>query len=246
MNITIRFLNRHNTEHNAFKLHSHKCYEIVYFLSGCGKTLIGDKEYDIKENCICIVEPNCEHIEHINGYGEILFIGFDYSGEHPLKAGVYTCSDKNRLRLFREIFAEYKSQQSGFLSAAESMLSLLLISTIRDSASQDKACKDLNYIKNYIEQHFDQKINFRELSLLTGYSYDYFRHIFKERFKASPQEYLIDIRLKNAEKLLTSSDLSCTEIAYRCGFSGSAQFSQMFKERYGASPKAYKITDLYK
>ena len=241
--IKIRFLNRHNTKTNSFKLQSHKCYEIVYFLSGSGKTLIGGRSHDIKEDCICLVAPNSEHIEYIDGYGEILFIGFDYSGELPLREGVYASSDKNCLRLMGEIFSEYKSQKTGFLTAAESMLSLLLISVIRGSDSEAKPCKDLFYIKDYIEQHFDQKINFKELSLLTGYSYDHFRHIFKSRFKVSPQEYLIDIRLEKSKILLLESKLSCTDIAYRCGFSSSIQFSQMFKSRFGVSPTAYKITD---
>ncbi|MBO4976774.1 MAG: AraC family transcriptional regulator [Lachnospiraceae bacterium] len=42
------------------------------------------------------------------------------------------------------------------------------------------------------------------------------------------------------EQMLLNKTLSCTEIAYRCGFSNSAQFSAMFKREKGISPYQYR------
>lgn len=247
LNARICFLNRHNTHRHQFKLHSHTCYEAVYFLSGSGKATIGGKSYSVSPHSFCIIPPRTEHVETIDGYGEILFIGFDYdSRQYPLQAGVYHHGEIARLSLFNAIFDEYKKQEFGFREAAGHLLMLFLFGVLRSGQSEDNKRKDLRHIKEYIRQHAGQKINFRELSLLSGYSYDYFRHLFKQRFGATPQEYLIDVRMEKAKALLENTQLSCTEIAYNCGFSNSAQMASMFRARYGKAPTSFRIADLYK
>jgi AraC-like DNA-binding protein len=81
------------------------------------------------------------------------------------------------------------------------------------------------------------------LSALTGYSYDYFRHIFKVAYGISPQDYLINVRLEQAKSMLHNTALSCTQIAISCGFSNSGQMSVMIKRRYGKSPLALRKAD---
>jgi len=71
-------------------------------------------------------------------------------------------------------------------------------------------------------------------------SYDYFQHKFKAITGCSPQQFLIKQRLKASKKLLKEGELNCTEIAFRCGFSTSAQYSALFKKEYGSSPLQYQ------
>ena len=240
----ICFLNKHNTKNNEFRLHAHDCYELVYFLTGSGTTVIGEKSYPVREHSYCIIAPHTGHSECIEGYGEILFIGFTFSGK--LKEGVYTSNTLSNYSLLKEIFREYKEQNVGYEVALRSLMDLLLLSVLRDSNVEGKKNKDLHFLREYIGQHADQKINFRELSAVSGYSYDHFRHLFKQKFGISPQEYMIETRLEKSRKMLLETDLSCTEIAYACGFSNAAQLSLMFKKRWGNSPTAYKIANLYK
>lgn len=236
--IKVCFLNRHNTKNNSFRLHSHNCYELVYFLEGDGTTVIGDKSYPVSTHSYCIIPPNTEHIEYMNDYGEIIFIGFDYKKKDGLlTGGVYYNQDLTKLDLLNEIFKEYREQNACFELVAAAMLEVLLIKIIRNMQTDISKNKDLNYLKEYIEQHFDQKINFQELAVLSGYSYDYFRHIFKERFGLAPQEYMIQIRINRAKTMLENTNLSCTEIAYRCGFSNGSQMSAMFRKKLGYAPK---------
>ena len=239
MSITCKicFLNRHNTKENSFRLHSHNCYETIYFLSGNGTIIIKDKSYPFSANTYCIIPPETEHIECIEGYGEILFIGFEYQNErHALQEGVYYNGEFSGLDLFGRIFEEYKEQSLDFEDAANALLKLFLITVCRNGKTDSKKGKDLNHIKEYIEQHFDQKIDFKELASVSGYSYDYFRRIFKQYFSISPQQYMIDIRIRQAERMLRTTDLSCAEIAYCCGFSNHAQMTTMLKNAVGKTP----------
>ena len=43
-----------------------------------------------------------------------------------------------------------------------------------------------------------------------------------------------------AQRLLAEGALSCTEIAYRCGFSGSSQFAMLFRRETGMTPTAFR------
>ena len=57
--------------------------------------------------------------------------------------------------LKKNFFEEYKNQYLGFETAANANLKLILLDALRNDITSDKSCKDLNYIKTYIEQHFD-------------------------------------------------------------------------------------------
>ncbi len=242
MRNNIRFLGKHNTERNEFRLHSHDCYEIIYFLCGTGTILLGNEAYPVSPDTYCILSPGTEHTECLGVCGEIIFIGFDCNDTSLcLKEGVYQATDPSIPLFFEKIIDEYKCQHSNYETAANAFLELLLVTSVRaSSGDNNKKCKDIDYIKAYIEQYYNRKISFSQLSALVGYSQDYFRHIFKQKFGLSPQEYLIETRLKNARRLLESTSLSCTEIAYSCGFSNSSQMTSMFKKKYNKPPTSFK------
>lgn len=240
----ICFLNKHNTHISNFRPHAHSCYEIIYILSGSGTAVIGNASYPIAQGAYYVVSPQTPHTERFEDYGEILFVGFECGDKLSCPQNtVFHSSDISVLTYFQKIIDEYKQQRAEYESAAAALLSLLLVTVIREMGGNGEKYKDLEYIKTYLEQYSNQRISFGRLARLCGYSYDYFRHVFKRRFGASPQEYLINIRLEHAKRLLRSTAMSCTEIAYDCGFSSSAQLSSLFKREYGVSPTAYKKAD---
>ena len=100
--------------------------------------------------------------------------------------------------------------------------------------------KNFDYIINLLRENFFEHINLSDCAKQLNISYDYFQHKFKKLTGTSPQQFLIEQRLLFAEKLLIEGNSNCTEIAYRCGFSTSAQFSAFFKRRFGQSPLQYK------
>ena len=64
---------------------------------------------------------------------------------------------------------------------------------------------------------------------------------FKAEIGQGFSEYLSEVRLKEAQKLLEGEQkLSVSEIAYKCGFNDSNYFSDKFKKRYGISPLQYR------
>ena len=240
----ICFLNRHSTQKNDFKLLSHDCCEIVCFLAGSGKELMDGREFPVAPGSFCVISPGTRHTEIFDGDGEILFIGFEYAGSELIpKEGAYVSDDNSVPSFMKRIMKEYTLQETDYKVSALALLDLLLVGIKRSKGSQDKKCRDLDYIKAYLEQYYSQRISFSQLAALSGYSYDYFRSVFTKRFGVSPQEYLIRVRLANARLMLENTRLSCTEIAYSCGFSNASQLSSMFKRSFGKPPSAFRISD---
>lgn len=219
------------------KNHSHNYYELVYYVSGNGKTEIGGKTYRFTKNNFVIIPPNTEHNETHFEDGEVLFIEFSCDRELEL------CFDKDKtLSVFKplkELLKEMQTQSFGYKEMFTIKLNELLLKIARNKMGMSDT-KSFEYVINYINENYHEHINLADCAALLNLSYDYFQHKFKKITSLSPQQYLIEQRLIAAEKMLRSGTLSCTEVTYRSGFSTSAQFSSLFKKKYGVTPVKYK------
>lgn len=94
--------------------------------------------------------------------------------------------------------------------------------------------------------HHYENITLDELATLNNQSLSTFKREFKKIYNLSPATYLREKKLEKSKKLLISTDLRTTDIAYECGFSNVSHFSKTFKNKHGISPTIYKLTHLDK
>lgn len=95
-------------------------------------------------------------------------------------------------------------------------------------------------INNYILSHYSENLSLESLSKQFFISPCYLSHQFKNVNQFTLSEYIQNTRIKNAQYLLVSSDLSITDIASQCGFQSFSQFNRMFRRYNGCSPSAYQ------
>ncbi len=67
------------------------------------------------------------------------------------------------------------------------------------------------------------------------------RQLFKKEIGRSPMQYLQDLRMQNAERMLTSTFLSVKEVAFACGISDVSSFVRHFKKRCGLTPSQFRV-----
>ena len=225
-------------ENTIVKEHSHLCNEIVFYGYNIkGTTKIGKVEAGFSVGDVAIIPSNEPHSEAHLKSGELIFIGFS-GGELP-PAGVY--SDLNELApLFEVILRESVEQKNFYEKIIACKIDEILTLIKRKITSNVSTVKDILYAKNYITENYSKNINLIELSEMVGYSSDHFRHLFLKKYGISPKNFLIKTRLENAAYLLKSTNKSCTEIAYQCGFSDSSQLTKMFKAKYKISPLGFR------
>ena len=73
-----------------------------------------------------------------------------------------------------------------------------------------------------------------------GYSYTYFSKVFKKSMHINFKDYLLKIRITEAEKLLLTTNKPITEIAMLTGFSTASHFTKIFKTQSGTTPTKYR------
>ena len=69
-----------------------------------------------------------------------------------------------------------------------------------------------------------------------------FRHLFKEETGTSPAQYLKELRIRRAEKMLRTTFLSIKQILKQVGLTSNAHFVRDFRKIYGTTPTAYRRT----
>ena len=82
----------------------------------------------------------------------------------------------------------------------------------------------------------ESTLTIQQLAEELGVSYSNFRKLFKEHTGLSPATYQQDLRLQHAKELLTTTDMSIKEIAYRLNFDSPDYFSSKFKQKTGRKP----------
>jgi AraC-like DNA-binding protein len=96
-----------------------------------------------------------------------------------------------------------------------------------------KACCQIN---DTVERPFD----FKAYAAENGISYTSFRRLFKAHTSLAPNQYLLEMRLRKAQRLLINTTLPIQVIAEECGFENSFYFSRFFKQRTRLAPLHYR------
>lgn len=109
-------------------------------------------------------------------------------------------------------------------------------------ASVKPACdsRRVQKIEAYITAHYKEEIRLNELASLVGMTPTAFSRFFRLRTGRSISDYIIDVRLGHASRMLVDSTTSIAEICYECGFNNISNFNRIFKKKKGQSPKTFR------
>ncbi len=161
---------------------------------------------------------------------------------HPAQPLIHVGEDSKLVSVFRDIceLVEYQYQGSHGLLAAKSMeiAARLFAKTLPQHRHEDdgvigKAC-------TMMVESLNQPIDFERFAASVAMSYSVFRRRFKDHTGMAPNQYLLELRLEKASRLLRNSTLSVERIAELVGFTSVSYFSRFFKERCGVSPLHFR------
>lgn len=100
--------------------------------------------------------------------------------------------------------------------------------------------QSLQHVKDYLDQHYQEKITLDNLADKFFINKFYLTRIFKEQFGISVNSYLAQIRITHAKQLLRFSDRTIEQIGRECGIDEPAYFARVFKKVEGTSPGEYR------
>lgn len=109
--------------------------------------------------------------------------------------------------------------------------------SIKENEKSDR----VNKMYSYILTHFDDSnLRITELAHESNMSPSAFGHFFKKSTNKSFTQFVVDLRLGYASKLLLNTNHSISEIAYKSGFNNIANFNRLFKKNKFITPKHYR------
>ena len=92
----------------------------------------------------------------------------------------------------------------------------------------------------YIENNYAHKVNIQVIADHLSIERTYLYRLFKDITGFSPQEYLLDFRIRQACSLLKKTDLPVSDIARSVGYEDALYFSRLFKQKKGKTPTDYR------
>jgi AraC-like DNA-binding protein len=151
---------------------------------------------------------------------------------------------KEAASILHEMYSEIHNQEMGYQTRFNHMLDSLLIIIARQSTRQASSRRDFPRTFTKLEQTLRENLahqwTVEEMAALVGLGTTAFTEKVKSYTGFSPLNYLINIRISEAIKLLKRSDVSATEIALETGFYSSQHFSTTFKKLTGHTPGEFR------
>lgn len=92
--------------------------------------------------------------------------------------------------------------------------------------------------KLFIDVHFREKINLDEIAEEASFSRFHFIRLFRDAYGLTPHQYMISLRLREAEKLMSNPALKIQDVCFGIGFESVSTFTTLFTKVHGKTPKA--------
>jgi len=146
---------------------------------------------------------------------------------------------KDLIDLFRELTISWSGQQTGYIMKTRALLMLILHRLseilIYDIDSQTGDYR-INKAAHIIAMNYSDKLTVKSLAKQVHLNTAYFGRLFK-RIKGMPvNDYIKQVRVRNAETMLQTGNYKVHEVAGYCGFSDVAHFYNSFRALRGFSP----------
>lgn len=100
----------------------------------------------------------------------------------------------------------------------------------------------LRRILDRVEAACGSDLDLESLAVESGYSKRHLLRVFRASTGKTPHQFILDLRLERARRLMLQQQLSMLDIALECGFANHAHFSRSFRQRLGVTPQFYRAS----
>lgn len=249
------------------KLHQHQEVQLSYIVSGTGTLIVGDTVNRFTEGDVIVLGTNLPHVFQSDipatkssymlsvFFNETIFWEkffeieeiknlrsfFNRSNSgfkvlHPTKAlretfaKILNTSKLERFALFFELLQKLHSSRKEELSTFQI-----------NKRFSDVEGKRMGVIFDYIIQNFQQEITLEQIAKEASLTKTAFCRFFKTRTNKTFYQFLIELRLEHACRLLRQESKELiTDIAFQSGFTSVSNFNRYFKKVKGMSPLEYR------
>ncbi|NOU94456.1 helix-turn-helix domain-containing protein [Paenibacillus sp. LMG 31456] len=253
--------------------HYHKQIELLYIVNGKMDVLVDRQKYTLHNDDVVLIGANQLHRDY-SYTSEYIVFHFDplqyfdpstltymnlFSGINvalnELNYIFYENPEAKRTvsQCIVDIYREAIDKNYGYDMAISLHIRRMLLALLRSDRQQVLSSNNhvgldrLKSVMDYIENHFTEKITVTEASSIANISYSYFATYFKKVIGMTFVDYVNYHRIKLAERILLTEDISVEQIGEKIGMENTGHFYKMFRKFNQCSPNDFrkKMTDFH-
>ena len=230
-------------------------YQILYVANGKTHFWFDGREEIVSTGHMVLYKPEeiQKYVYYLEDNPEVFWIHFTgrdvknilaYHGisldEHVFYCGVLP----DYKALFRKIIQELQLCRYGYEDYIVSLFKDILLLVDRQQHEQKKTTgnvqEQIERAAAYFNENYNTKISIADYAESLHISTNWFIHNFKQYAGMSPAQYILSLRMVNAQSLLERTTYNIKEISEIVGYENPLYFSRVFKKEIGKSPAQYR------
>lgn len=230
-------------------------YQILYVASGKAHFWFNGIEEIVDSGHMVLYQPKevQKYVYYVEDHPEVFrihFTGYDvknileYHGISLDQHVFYSGTLPEYKMSFRKIIQELQQCKYGYEDYIASLFNNILLLVSRQQQEGENAAtnipEEIEAAAAYFNEHYNTKISVEQYAESLHISTNWFIRNFKQYMKISPAQYILSLRMVNAQSLLENIDYNIGEIAEIVGYENQLYFSRVFKKEYGVSPAQYR------
>jgi len=250
-------------------IHSHKNIELNYIASGSGRRIVGDSISDFKKGDLVLLGPELPHCWELldEDKNEAPTCIVTHFSENILDNEYFKMPELQNIRALikqtnrgirfrpendneiRQILTTLTNSSGieyyiGLLKVFDILIKTddweKLSNPMNQSSVFSKDIEKINKIYEYVFLNIQEGISLEEASSVLNMAPSSFCRFFKKKTGLTFMEYVKNVRVGIASKLLAETDKQITEICYESGYNNLANFNHYFKASMNQTPSEYR------
>ena len=161
---------------------------------------------------------------------------YEYLNSHLILSDGMVFNDQ-----LNSILDEFSTQRILYKEHCSGLLKTVLTQLYRHSIeSTDQSTRSVYQVIAYINTNYEQELNNKLFSEMTGYHEYHLNRLFTTHTGITLHQYILNVRINHAKKLLLNTDLPLATIAEEVGFNSNTHFSSYFKKITKISPLEFR------
>ncbi len=241
--------------------HYHQTYQLLFVLEGEGAIRLEGGVRKLAVDDTALIVPYSVHSVMSDFRLTLLVLAFDEAVLDPdmraqllhayfpasclMKPGLFAASELRQL-LRKMLFEQSRELSPLVRLSLKVQLSQLLLLLVRSAGTKAAGAGSSSNklraekIRSYIDSKYFDPLTAGDIASKLDISTRHVNNIFKERYNMTPMQYLTEVRIRVAQKLLVETGKDIISICFEVGYDSVSTFYRSFKAVAKLSPKTYR------
>ena len=232
-------------------------YQLLYIASGQAHFYFQkDKETVVTAGHMVLYRPKemQKYVYYNTDQTEVYWVHFTGSdvknilrkhGIDDKKHIIYSGTSLEYTRIFKQMIYELQLCQADYLELLSMLLEQIFIllhrQLLKDRTPKNEYLdSEMELATQYFNENYNTDINIEDYASSRGMSVSWFIRSYKHHTNITPMQYIVSLRIINAQLLLETTNYSISEISAIVGYDNPLYFSRIFRKQNGVSPRQYR------